>query len=685
MNPWKRRLNVSLRQFLLAASLAMSMCGLAHAQANSTLVDPLLAQHLQSPSIVSDELRHFMLQRVPPLQNPATAKQWDQDAAKIRAHQLDVVYHGWPQAWVDSAPKFEKVGVIERKGYRIVKLRYEIVPGFESTALLYEPEHMTGKMPAILDVNGHGPGGKAVEHKQKRCINQARRGIIALSPEFINFGELSAPGSEHSNIGLLDLAGDNGLGLFYLSMRRGIDYLYNDPDVDRSRIGVTGLSGGGFQTIVLSSLDTRVGAAAPAAGFSTLTTAIEHPEYLDAEQNATDFRQDADYAQLVAIRAPRPTLLIYNAMDDCCFRGNIVKQGVYSDIKPFFNLYGKPDNLQWHLNLDPGAHNYGLDNRQASYKFFDSAFHLDASEEEDADTDSEVLSFQDLVVGLPKDNLTILGLARSFAKSIHHDVPADHGATWAQSQRDLLTKVVRYAPVTVTHAWAINSTHEKGLESAAYRFEFSNGLSATGVLFRSITAPETAPITVIVSDLGMPSTIDDVANEVDRGQRVLVLDPLFFGENTPAEPPKNNPDIEAFTELLNSIGQRPLGLEAAQIVGVVRWLSKDLDLGSPTPRLGEVEASIPTRPVRIVTTGLRSETVAMVAVALNPELFSRFEARQAIPSLAYAFDHPLTYTDAPELMCLDLYKDFDFTTLTAIASPVNVNLSAVAPKRIFWE
>ena len=154
-----------------------------------------------------------------------------------------------------------------------------LFPASNLTALLYEPEHMHGKIPAILDVNGHGPGGKAVEHKQKRCINQARRGIIALSPEFINFGELSSAGSEHSNIGLLDLAGENGLGLFYLSMRRGIDYLYNDPDVDRSRIGVTGLSGGGFQTIVLSSLDTRVGPAAPAAGISTFTTAIEHPEY----------------------------------------------------------------------------------------------------------------------------------------------------------------------------------------------------------------------------------------------------------------------------------------------------------------------------------------------------------------------------------------------------------------------
>src|SRR6185312_10446900 len=105
---------------------------------------------------------------------------------------------------------------------RIVKLRYEIVPGFESVALLYEPEHMTGKMPAILDVNGHGDGGKMVEQKQKRCINQARRGILALSIEYLDYGEMDAPGNKHDYATLLDLAGKNGIGIFYLTMRRAL-------------------------------------------------------------------------------------------------------------------------------------------------------------------------------------------------------------------------------------------------------------------------------------------------------------------------------------------------------------------------------------------------------------------------------------------------------------------------------
>src|SRR6201986_2062035 len=144
--------------------------------------------------------------------------------------------------------------------------------------------------------------------------------------------------------------------------------------------------------MVLSSLDTRVGPAVPVARFSSLTTAIEHPDYAgDAEQNGADMRSVADYAHLMALRAPRPTLLIYNAMDDCCFRAGVVKQGVYSDIQPFFALMGSPGNLEWYENENPGTQNYQIESRQMSYLFFPPAFHLPAGNEEDLD--SEVQSY----------------------------------------------------------------------------------------------------------------------------------------------------------------------------------------------------------------------------------------------------------------------------------------------------
>jgi dienelactone hydrolase len=674
---------LQMKTVLLIALLAVGAVCQVQGQGTSHQVGSLLNQSLQTPSVVSDEISHFMLLHVPPLVLPATSQEWDKQASKMRERELSVLYHGWPRQWVDAAPKFEQVGVIERPGYRIVKLRFEVVPGFQSVALLYVPAHLSGKAPAILNVNGHGAGGKAVEHKQKRCINQARRGIIALNIEWFGFGELAAEGNKHAYLRLLDLAGVNGLGLFYLEMRRGLDYLYSDPDVDRSRIGVTGLSGGGWQTILLSSLDTRVGPAVPVAGFASMTTAIEHPSYTgdDPEQNASDMRQGVDYAQLAAMRAPRPTLLIYNDMDDCCFRAGIVKQGVYSDIQPFFNLYGKPGNLQWQENQDPGTHNYQIESRETAYAFFNSEFHLNASAKEDPDTDTEVRDYSDLVVGLPADNLTILGLAQSFAKALHTDAPKALAKSSLQEQRDHLRQITRYVPVSVSHAWLVDATHEKKIESHSYRFEFSNGLSATGVLFRSVVTPENAPTTVLISDLGMKSVVDDVANDISRGQRVLVLDPLFFGENVPGT---NSHPTESLAQMLAGIGERPLGLEAAQVAAVIRWLGENWNHGSPTPRSKDSNIPSAAPAVQMITTGPRSETVALVAAALEPVLFASLESRTAITSFADIFEHPQAYNEAPEMFCLDLYHDFDINMLSAMASPVAVNLSATAPPRIFW-
>ncbi len=112
------------------------------------------------------------------------------------------------------------------KGYKLRKLRYEIVPGFYSTALLYEPENMQGKVPAVLNVMGHFyPAGNKEEFEQKLCINQALKGMMALNLEWIGMGELNTRFNDHWFASQLDLVGMNGVGLFYLAMRRGLDYL----------------------------------------------------------------------------------------------------------------------------------------------------------------------------------------------------------------------------------------------------------------------------------------------------------------------------------------------------------------------------------------------------------------------------------------------------------------------------
>ncbi len=306
-------------------------------------------------------------------------------------------------------------------------------------------------------------------------------------------GELDNEENSHFIAPALDFVGVNEAGLFYLAMRRGLDFLSENPHVDPHRIGMTGISGGGWETIVLSSLIPRVKVSIPVAGYSSLESKVGRQtlntnEVADPEQSPADFLLGQGYPTLTAMRAPLPTLLIYNAEDNCCFRAPMVKRDVFNKVKPYFQLYGKADVFQFYENTEIASHNYGLSNREQAYKFLTKSFDLPDSPQE-FPVGEDIKSYSELTVGIPKNNFTILGLARKIARELPR-VPLPTGVTetraWEQSERSQLESVVRYKPVTIERLRLENNTHDNGVESVSYRFEFSNGLSATGVWIKAI-------------------------------------------------------------------------------------------------------------------------------------------------------------------------------------------------------
>lgn len=623
---------------LLLLCGALTPAALLLAQAERREVARLLEPPLHSPDAVALELRQYLIARAPALPQPSPT--WPETARRLRDRLLtEIVFHGWPREWIEAPARFEDLGLLPPgDGYRLRRLRFQIVPGFHATAILYEPDRLHGRVPAVLNVNGHvGPPGKAIEYKQKRCIHLARHGLLALNLEWIGMGELSAKENSHWFAAHLELAGANSLGLFYLAMRRGLDFLWDHPNVDRSRIAMTGLSGGGWQTIVLSALDERVALAVPVAGYASVVSRIERPADIgDIEQNATDLLTLADYPVLTALRAPRPTLLIYNAEDDCCFRAPLVKPYIFDAIRPFFAA--APAAFAWHENTDPSTHNYQADNRTQFYRFLNRHFHLSIPES-DAGVEREIRSFEELAVGLPPDNLTVLGVARRLADRLQRvSRPAD-------AARAQLARLLRYRPTAIRHAWAISNTKNKGLETIGYRFAFDQGLSATGLYLKAIAAPDDAPATILLDDAGRKASAAAIADRVNRGERVLAADLLFFGDAAPEKPGPAD-----WAQLVAALGERPLGLQVAQLIALARWLGAGA-------------------PVRVEATGMRTQIIALAAAAIEPARFRQVVVRQGIPSLRHLLDAPVEYRAAPELFCLDLYREFDVESLAALAPP----------------
>lgn len=649
-------LHCSIRRAHIFSCL-ITLAGLVTSGAAQTTAQSMKAaldQRTLPRVITSFQLQSYLARRIPRLPSSINTSQWMQEEATLRHHVLtDIAFHGWPWEWVEAPPRFEQTGIIETSnGYRLRKFRYEIVPGFQSTAVLYEPKKISGKAPAILNVIGHEPEGNAAEYEQKRCINFAKRGIFALSLSWPGFGELAQRENAHDYAAYLDLVGSNALGFFYLTMRRGLDFLASLPQVDRTRLGATGLSGGGWQTTVLSGLDDRVAVSAEVAGIGALPSNLVRPVDTDEiEENATDLTQGQDYPFFIATRAPRPTLLIHNAEDDCCFRAALVKPYIYDQVRPFFRAFGKESDLAWHENRDPGTHNYQVDNRQQAYSFFTQHFGLPVSTPE-IPSDGEIRPAEQLASGLPEGNLTILGLARKLAQQVARPpVPAgSQRAAWAQAQREQLRSVIRYAPVSVQNVWRLDNTKHLGLETLLVRFDFSNGLSATAVWLKAITTPPDAPVTIVLNDEGYKAAAQTISGLINRGQQVLAPDLLFNG----ATAPENS---ASWQMLVATTGDRPLGLEVAQLSALASWLRNQ-------PGGDRID---------MVTQGTRNRVIALTAAALSPQIFVSIESHGSIASLDDLLKRGIPYRDAPELFCLDLYKYFDLDRLALMAAPTQVS------------
>ncbi len=145
-------------------------------------------------------------------------------------------------------------------------------------------------------------------------------------------------------------------------MKRALDMALALPNADSARVAVTGLSGGGWQTIMIGSLDTRVALAMPVAGYSSYTTRAQWPQLDlgDSEQTPSDLASVADYTHLTALMSARHLVVAHNAKDTGCFRADYALAPLIQAAAPIFKLAG--GKLSYHINHGTG-HNYDSDNR----------------------------------------------------------------------------------------------------------------------------------------------------------------------------------------------------------------------------------------------------------------------------------------------------------------------------------
>ena len=609
-------------------------------------LEATLAERLITQEQADSQITKYLISRIKPLQLGASYDDSSSTADQIRQDVLEnVVFQGVPTKWRDHQVQVEDDSTIKTEhGYSIRKIRYEALPGLWIPALIYTPYQLQGKVPVVINVNGHERIGKSVEYKQKRCINQAKRGMIAINLEWIGMGQLNTVAFSHNELAKLDVCGVSGLAVFYLSMSKAIDVALSLEHADPDRLAVTGLSGGGWQTIIISSLDTRVKLAVPVAGHSALGQRIANRSSIgDLEQNPNDLGAFADYVHLNTLMVPRPLLLIYNTKDNCCFVASTVKANTYEPVIPFYAQANVPERLHYHENSDPGDHNYQLDNRQQLYAFLETHFfperNLSAKE---IDCDAEIFTHEDLIVPLPNANENFHTLATNAVKSIESQ-PSQY-----DSPVNALAKLLRLPKYTMSADLFTGAKQVGSISVRRLRL-----LSDDGLILPCVIVEPKDPINTVtfISDKGFMSEHDRIAKLASLGNRVIAIDPVFIGQS------RHTGSLYSMPMLAATLGQRPLGIQTAQVTSAVQFILRTLvldhtDLESHGPRSG----------VLALTAAATSEHIVEVSTV------------GALSSIDELLSPTASYSKTPEAYCFGLLRWFKSPQVSEVLSSPVVNL-----------
>ncbi len=634
--------------------------------------------------LAPDQTRRELLACLEPhgarLTIPPNAAAWDAAAPLLRKRFREEVFvRGVPPAW--ASRDLETIWTGERlagNGYVIRKLRYEVVPGMWAGGLLYEPTDVQGRVPAVLNLSGHETQGAAIAFKQTICANLAKRGMLALNLEWFGTGQLLEPRYRHWNLGSLDLCGCSGAGVFYLGIQRGLDILLSHPAADPDRVAATGLSGGGWQTLLIGALDPRVKVAVPNAGYVGFAERRTHAEDVgDLEQNPVDLLAVGDYVHLTALLAPRPALLIYNAKDDCCYQAGRARTAVFEPVVPLYQLYGRPDRFAFHVNHDPGTHNYERENREALYRFLNRQF-LAESQWQDSEIpmDREIRSSQELAIAYPTDNRDYQSLALELLQSLpRYSCPTGDPSAieaWRQRVRPLLRDCVRPdrdVAVKAEPAKDVKTAPIEGATARAWRLHIGERWTLPLVEYqfdphKRTTAPSStqgAGTTIVLCDNMLAEGASIARTLSAPGGRVLVANILFTGEcEADVELPGGQIVPRArwvYSQLLNAAGVRPLGIQAGQLRALVNWAAE----------------SGPTGPMRVVADGRVSSLAALIVAALQPGKLDGVSLRGMPRTWKELLTSGVSYPDAPSLFCFGLAELLGVDDLIRLAAPTVVD------------
>lgn len=294
---------------------------------------------------------------------PADLKTWEARKARLRE---SILFNSGLLPMPAKTPLNPIVaGRLERDDYVIERIAIETLPGYWLGGNLYLPKSPAGRVPAILHPHGHWTYGRLesqpLNSPQLFGINLARRGFAVFAYDMVGYNDTAQTPHDFSTPEF-QLWNFTPLGLQLWNSIRVLDFLTARADIDPSRIGISGASGGGTQTFLLAAVDDRIAASAPV----NMVSGIMQGGCIC--ENAPGLRVGTNNIETAALFAPKPQLLVAATGD---WTKNVPIEE-FPAVRGVYQLYGKPAMIDA-VQFD-SPHNYHQQSREAVYEFFRKTF-----------------------------------------------------------------------------------------------------------------------------------------------------------------------------------------------------------------------------------------------------------------------------------------------------------------------
>ncbi len=371
-----------------------------------------------------------------------TLEDWNAKKEQYR-QQLAEMLGLWPMP-AKTELNATITGKIDMGDIVVENLHYQSMPHLYVTANVYLPKKIEGRLPAIVYVCGHSPvkkGNVSFGNKtayQHHGVWFAKNGYVCIVLDTLQLGEIEGihHGLYREKMWWWMSRGYTPAGVEAWNSIRAIDYLVSRPEVDGTKIGITGRSGGGAYSWWTAALDDRIACAVPVAGITDMQNHIVDGTiegHCDCMFMTNTYRWD--FAQVAALIAPRP-LLISNSDKDTIFPLDGVER-LHQRVARIYKLKKAEKNLG--LLITEGPHKDTQELQLPAFKWFNRFLKNDLGPIQML-TESKFLEPEQLRVFKvgeePKDSIN-LKIAETFIPMAMAEVPAT-AEGWKKTREQMM-------------------------------------------------------------------------------------------------------------------------------------------------------------------------------------------------------------------------------------------------------